>query len=482
MFSSPAAVTDSLPKDTINISGNFIKSLDSIHRIWYVERALHIDHKVISKYQQPEPKISDKEINRKSAALKTIIKIAANDRVKKYIQFYLSDKKRQTEILMGLYKHYFPLLDAGLKKYNLPDELKYLPVAESSLFNFGKSESGAIGIWQLKFAPAKHYGLTINSYIDERKDFRKSSVAAFAYLADLNRIYNDWLLTIAAYNSSPATVNKAVRRAKGKMDFWSIYNYLPPDDRDCVSAFLALIYVMNYYKDYNIKPLEIDYPVEADTVSVYKLLHLRQVSKVMQLPMKQLIEMNPVYTKLIIPENPKGNDLVVPCGYADRFYKLKDSIYHYRDSTINFYLKLTKSDYYNSKDDNVKATTEIYYIVKSNDNLSKVAKYYGVTTSELKKWNHLNSKSIRKGQKLKIIFNTGNDNKPQKPTSKTPNSALPAPNSALPTPSTYKVKPGDSFSKIAKSFGLKTKELLEINNFDEDHIIKPGETIRLKKE
>jgi membrane-bound lytic murein transglycosylase D len=272
-----------------------------------------------------------------------------------------------------------------------------------------KAPNGASGLWQIQYTPAKNYRLNINSFIDERKDFKKSTSAALDYLNDLNKIYNNWLLSIAAYNSSTSTVNKAVRRAKGKMDFWSVYNYLPTEIRDYAPAFIAVVYVMNYYKDYNISPVKTSVVNEADTVLVFKQIHFRQVSKILEIPENLISLMNPVFKNNIIPERTDGFKMALPKGYGDKFYSLKDSIFKYRDSAIVNFIKFPQPPFNSIKADNVKTTTDIIYIVKSGDNLAKISKKYGVSIKDIKKWNRLKSDFLRKGQKLLIYFNTRNN-------------------------------------------------------------------------
>lgn len=563
-----AHIQDSLPKDTLKENPvNILVNLDSLSAMWYVKAALP------EKFQSSvivSSKLTEKEFNRKFSSLKLTVKVPYNEKLKQYIEKYLFEKKSQTEIMIGLMNCYSPVIERIVKANALPDEFKYLPLAESSLYNNAKSESGATGIWQLSFTNAKHYGLEVNSYVDERKDIKKASVAAVKNIIDLNKIYNDWVLSIAAFNTSPAIVNKAIRRAKGKMDFWSIYKYLPQESRDYVPAFIASVYLMNFYKDYQLKPVVIELPEKTDSVKILKQLYFKQVAAVLNIPYKQLCELNPVYKKHIVPERPEGYELALPVGYGGRFFLNKDSIYKYKDSTFKSYIKLPLNYKTELSPEDVKSTTEIYYIVKPNDNLGKIAKNYNVTVSELTKWNRLKGKSIKKGQKLRIIFSTSeskkqafentkkliqespkaniklNDSivKRQKydsiirkaddlfklkkfnesrelykkasvllPVIEYPKSQIININylvrNPIPKKDTvndlrlatkdlrlsidttdvektsgfvlYKIKQGDVLGRIAKAFGMKLKDLMELNEFEENHIIKPGQKIKIRK-
>lgn len=116
----------------------------------------------------------------------------------------------------------------------------------------------------------KIYGLESNSLIDERRDPIKATWAAARYLKEMYDIYGDWNLVIAAYNCGPGTINKAIRRAGGETDYWKIYNLLPKETRGYVPAFIAANYVMTYYCDHNICPMETNIPASTDTVQVTK--------------------------------------------------------------------------------------------------------------------------------------------------------------------------------------------------------------------
>jgi membrane-bound lytic murein transglycosylase D len=520
---------DTLPKDTLihNSEYKIQDFLDSLSKLWSVKEHFTNSpthqltnspthqltnsptHQLTNSpthqlTNSPTHQLSDREYSRRFSAIRSDIRLIYNNKVKKYIETYLFDKRYQTQIMIGLFGNYLPAFDRIMAQKHLPEDLKYLPMAESALFNNAKSPSGAAGIWQLSFSSAIHYGLIVNSFIDERKDPEKSAIAAATCLKDLYDVYNDWLLAIAAYNSSPSIVNKAIRRAKGKMDFWSVYENLPSDSREYIPAFIAAVYVMNYYKDYGLKPFPINLPSEADTVAVSEQLHFKQISSVLKIPLLQISEMNPIYKLNIIPPTsgfrlPASSFLVLPCGYGEKFYALRDSIYKYRDSTITSFFKLYQaSDLMPQASDLITQSSElIYYIVKTNDNLAKIAKSYNVTVSDLKKWNHLRSKPLKKGQKLKIYFTVKGKPETQNPELKThlkPDTVLKSDTSKVISPKPlplpvhtagdyiiYKVREGDSFYKIANTYGVTVKDILELNSFDDTTIIKPGQVIKIKK-
>lgn len=138
---------------------------------------------------------------------------------------------------------YFDMMDDVLSEYGLPNQLKYLAVIESHLKNNARSWAGAVGPWQFMPATARVMGLRVNKYVDERRDYKKSTYAAAKYLTHLYGLYGDWLLVIAAYNGGPGKVNSAIKRS-GSKDFWKLQNYLPAESRNHVKKFIATHYIM----------------------------------------------------------------------------------------------------------------------------------------------------------------------------------------------------------------------------------------------
>ena len=222
----------------------------------------------------------------------TIIEMPYNEVVQQFIDRYSGRLRRSVSYMLGAQNFYIPIFEQALETYGMPLELKYLPVIESALNPKAVSRVGATGLWQFMVTTGKQYGLEVNSMVDERCDPVKSSYAAANYLSDLYKIFGDWNLVIAAYNCGPDNINKAIHRANGAKDYWEIYPYLPKETRGYVPAFIAANYIMNYYCDHNICPMTTTLPVKTDTVMVDRDVHFEQISKVLNIPLDLIANLN----------------------------------------------------------------------------------------------------------------------------------------------------------------------------------------------
>ena len=259
----------------------------------------------------------------------TIMEMAYNDVVQKFIDRYSGRLRRSISYMLGASNFYMPIFEEALEMYQLPLELKYLPIIESALNPKAVSRVGATGLWQFMLATGKQYGLQVNSLVDDRRDPVKSSHAAARYLRDLYKIFGDWNLVIAAYNCGPENINKAIRRAGGtNKDYWHIYPYLPRETRGYVPAFIAANYIMTYYSLHNICPMTTRLPAKTDTVK--RSVHLEQVAAVMGLNIDLLRSLNPMYRRDIIPGSTEPMALRLPLSDTGRFIDMEDSVYNYR--------------------------------------------------------------------------------------------------------------------------------------------------------
>ena len=216
-------------------------------------------------------------------------------------------------------------------------------------------------------------------------------------------MYDDWTLALAAYNCGPGNVNKAIKRAGGVKDYWEISNYLPGETRNYVPAYIGAVYIMNYFKEHKIVPLEYDYPLVSDTIMITnKSLSFQQITSVLDISEELLTNLNPQYKKNYIPSSETGLALRLPLEYTIRFLQDEDKIYAYNENseqsenngnnqTDNEQLKLNESKY-------------IYYTVQEGDSFIKVTeKYDGVNTEDLRKLNNMSSDArIIPGDIIKI--------------------------------------------------------------------------------
>ena len=284
-------------------------------------------------------------INRLSR-MPSIMEMAYNDVVQKFIDRYSGRLRHSISYMLGASNFYMPIFEEMLDRYQLPLELKYLPIIESALNPNAVSRVGATGLWQFMLTTGKQYGLQVNSLVDERRDPLKASEAAAQYLRDLYRIFGDWNLVIAAYNCGPGNIYKAIHRANGEKDYWKIYPYLPKETRGYVPAFIAANYMMTYYSLHNICPMTTRLPAQSDTVMVSRDLHLEQVAAVVGINIDLLRSLNPMYRRDIIPGNTAPMPLRLPLTEAGKFIDLEDSVYNYRADEL-----LTKRTEVEVKDD-----------------------------------------------------------------------------------------------------------------------------------
>jgi membrane-bound lytic murein transglycosylase D len=251
-----------------------------------------------------------------------------NNVVQKFIDQYTGKLNRTISFCLGAGNFYIPLFEEALEHHGLPLELKYLPIIESSLNPIARSKAGAVGLWQFMLATGKRYDLEVNSLVDERQDPVKSTWAAARYLKELYNIYGDWSLVIAAYNYGPGNVNKAIHRAGGVADYWTIYPYLPTETRGYVPAFIAANYVFNYHKEHGIFPLESNLPTLCDSIVLNEPVHFEQIAAKLDISVEELRDLNPQYRADVIPSGyGKSYVLRIPYNHVNNFIDLQDSIF-----------------------------------------------------------------------------------------------------------------------------------------------------------
>ena len=276
------------------------------------------------------PTYTKEEYINRLSRLPTVMEMAYNEVVQKFIDRYSGRLRHSISYMLGASNFYIPIFEEALEVYQLPLELKYLPIIESVLNPKAVSRAGATGLWQFMIGTGKQYGLKVNSHVDERRDPVKSSMAAARYLRDLYKVFGDWNLVIAAYNCGPENINKAIHRAKGEKDYWRIYPYLPKETRGYVPAFIAANYIMTYYSQHNICPMTTRLPAKADTVMVSKNVHLEQVAEVVGINIDLLRSLNPMYRRDVIPGASEPLPLRLPLTEVGKFIDMEDSVYTYK--------------------------------------------------------------------------------------------------------------------------------------------------------
>lgn len=356
--------------------------------------------------------------------LPNIMEMPYNEIVQKFIDRYTGRLRRSVSYMLGASNFYMPIFEDALMAYDVPLELKYLPVIESALNPKATSRVGAAGLWQFMPSTGKQYGLEINSLVDERRDPVKSSYAAARFLRDLYKIYGDWSLVIAAYNCGPENVRKAIQRSNGKADYWSIYTYLPRETKGYVPAFIAANYVMTYYCDHNICPMRTTLPAKTDTVTVTRDVHLKQIADVCGVSLDELRALNPQYRRDIVNGNSKPSAIRLPISVVNSFISNEDSIYNYQadqlftrrslvevDESVQPRSSYSRKSYSSSsstgrskkgKKNKKKSTRSKSVTIKNGDTLSEIAARHHTTVKKLRKLNGISGSNIRAGKKIKV--------------------------------------------------------------------------------
>ncbi|WP_299883639.1 LysM peptidoglycan-binding domain-containing protein [uncultured Lacinutrix sp.] len=399
---------------------------------------------------------------------RTPFNVEYNPQLESIIKRWLKNRHQSMERLMGLSKYYFPMFERELDNYNIPLEMKYLAIVESALKPRAKSRVGATGLWQFMFATGKQYGLNVSSYVDERSDPIKSTKSASRYLAKLYEIFGDWDLALAAYNSGPGNVSKAIRRSGGYKNYWNIRSNLPRETAGYVPAFLATMYIFEYAEEHGFvqhKP-KFNY-VETDTIHVKQMITLDQVSEFTGVKIETLQFLNPSYKLDIIPYiKGKNYTLRLPRNVVGAFVNNEQQMYAYAKAEFDKREKPLPQL--------LKADTKTRYKVRQGDYLGKIARKFGVRVSQIKKWNGLRSNNLKIGQRLTIF--------PRNPSSVTKKAVKANKNSnANFNGKTYKVKSGDSLWSISQKFpGVSVENIKEWNDISGTKL-KPGMTLKVSK-
>ena len=440
---------------------------------------LEIDKDVWNKYgfrEDEVPAYDDSVYMQRiqTLAYETTMPLTFNSHVKSFIELYANRRRQQSSRMLGLSYVYFPMFEEYLSKYNLPLELKYLAMVESALNPTAGSKAGAKGLWQFMKGTGAEYGLRASTLVDDRFDPEKETEAACQYLKSLYARYEDWFLVLAAYNSGPGTVNKAIIRAGGVKNYWAIWPYLPAETRGYVPAFIAVTYVMNYAPEHNLYPMNPGLLMHGtDTVMVHDRVGFDQINECIGVPMEDLVFFNPQYTKRIVPGTKEyAYSLRMPTKYTLRFVQLEDSIYSYVS-------KAEKArEYIEEKVEEV--SDSFVHVVKKGESLGSIARKYHVTVSKIKKWNHLKRETIHVGQRLTIYRSGAPMAQVSKPKSSGSDSKSSSKASKSTSTKTHTVKKGETLSSVARKYGCTVNDLKKWNGL-KNNKVKTGQKLKIKK-
>ena len=489
------AIEGLLPEDyTLDVT-------DSLLSLWYVHSSMRKGDTVSFNMDSVHfrSSVTDKEYLQRLADMNSFITLPFNETVRNYIILYSEKMPTKMSSMLALSQYYFPIFEEIFDRYGLPKELKYMAVIESAFNPVAVSRAGAKGMWQFMYNTAKMYGLTINSFVDERLDPVKSADAAARYMRDAYRIFGDWNLAISSYNCGSGNVNKAMRRS-GSREFWPVYNYLPRETRGYVPAFVGAMYAFTYYREHGLVPETDSMPVQVDTFHIRRMLHFQQVSALTGVPVEMLKKLNPQYVHDIVPGTAKEEYVLrLPYQYTSKFIENEDSVYAYNAKEY-----FSPATLQNIAVSGSASSQRIAYKVKSGDYLGRIASRYHVTVKQIMEWNHLRNTNLRVGQVLYIYgkFNgpvaqsSGASSKSSAASSSKGSASSdgatrasskgsaatppPADSAAEGTYTVYVVKSGDSLYRISQDYpGVSADDIMKFNGIGTD--IRPGMKLKIPK-
>lgn len=335
---------------------------------------------------------------------KTPFNVEYNPVLEQVIKSFLKNRRSSLERLMSLSDYYFPMFEQEMSNQKIPLEMKYLAIIESALNPKARSRAGATGLWQFMYATGKSYGLEVNNYVDERSDPVRSTKAAAKYLNELYKIFGDWDLTLAAYNSGPGNVTKAIRRSNGKTNYWNLRPYLPRETAGYVPAFLATLYIFEYAKEHGFKPQKrANHLFQTDTIRVKQAIPFKDIAEITGMDVQDIQFFNPSYQLDVVPYVEGRNYAVrLPISEIGKFVSNEQAIYNYlneqKAQREQLLPEVAKGEQYAGG----KSTKKTIYTVKKGDNLGKIASRHGVSINNLKRWNRMKSNKVRVGQRLSI--------------------------------------------------------------------------------
>ncbi|MBQ7279688.1 MAG: transglycosylase SLT domain-containing protein [Bacteroidales bacterium] len=381
----------------------YMEVYDSLMSSYYMQKYAtgHVRHAgvdVLESFDQ----VADSVIVRRLQSIHTVMPLTYNSEVRAFIRMYLRIMANKLDVMLTLSEYYNPMFEDVLNRYGVPEELKYLPIIESALNPLATSRMGAAGLWQFMYSTGKLYGLEVNSVIDDRRDPHKSSDAAARYLRDLYSVFGDWQLAIAAYNCGPGNINKGIARSGGKSSFWEIYPNLPRETRGYIPAFVAAIYVMNFYRDHGLQPSAFEMPIHSDTVTLHQDVLMCYVEQATGVSMSELRSLNPQYRADYIPASSGAYTLCLPTTRMNTFISNIDSVYKWSSDSLSRKPIVVAAAKGGKVGKGKGDSSARYHVVKRGETLSSVARKYGTTVKALKKKNRIKGDRISVGQRIRV--------------------------------------------------------------------------------
>lgn len=393
-------------------------------------------------------------------SLQKMVPLTYNQSVQSYINLYVYKRRPFIERLLGEGKYYFPIFEKAMLEAGLPGELKYLPVIESALNPFAVSRVGATGPWQIMYGTGKDYGLQINSSLDERRDPYRSSQAAARYFKDMFQRYGDWLLVIASYNCGKGNVDKAIRRAKGPRDFWSIQRFLPRETRTYVPAFIAATYIMNYAGLHGLHIPNASFFPHPDTLQINQKVSLISLANNLCVSKDEIRLLNPQFRKNWVEGKEEAPvNILVPGGNSERIPEILNFLKSNPD-------QFDSSNLNDDPDKSGKSMVSrmVHHKVRRGETLMDLAHHYSCKVEEIQALNHLHSRKLVSGQRLRI-------------------KEIVSINESYNVPSAgrithYKVRKGDTLQSIAMQFNITIRQIKGLNRLH-SNLVRKGQNLKL---
>jgi len=478
------SVRDSIPIE-LHFS-NFDRNLDSLMRIWYIQQIIadpmtdEIDDE-LAPFMPAE--FHDSIYILRLQKIPSLVNLTYNNVVRSCIHVYTMRRRDQMEVMLGLSVYYFPMFDEIFDFYEIPLELRYLAVVESALNPIARSPVGATGIWQFMLATGRQYNLPVTTFVDMRRDPVAATHAAARFLKDLYSIYNDWTLAMAAYNCGAGNVNRAIRRAGGKTNFWEIYPYLPRETRMYVPLYIGATYAFHYYREHGFTPRYVGVPPVSDTIMVRKNINLAQIAEVMDIPLRLLRDLNPQYLRDVIPGSSSPHPLRLPIAYVGDFIDMEDTIASHRANVLlasNFRpLAPAAGTAAASASASTAGRERVTHTIRSGESLSTIAQRYRVTVANLQAWNNLSSTRIVAGRQL-VVWVLPNQTTTTLAASSQPTTTVTASAAAGGNVTYHTVRSGDTVWGIAQQYsGVTVNDILSWNNLSRNSVIQPGMRLRI---
>lgn len=396
-----------------------------------------IDAVIASVDQRAEiqaPESGDEEVGDEITHARTgEIPLELNDDVERWISYFTVRDQERFQRFLERGEKYRPMITAVLKDQGIPTEIYYQAMIESGFATHATSTASAVGIWQFIPGTGRRYGLRIDSYVDERRDPMRATIAASLYLKDLYNVFQSWYLAMAAYNAGEGRIMGAIMRAKTR-DFWEMVRgrALPAETMNYIPKFLAATIIGHNPRRYGMDEIRPDMMPVLTSVTVPSPMSLQDIAKVTGVELETLKAVNPHLLRGITPPGDATYRLWVPKDQAPSFAGQDERLAALRLRG----LKAVVADAH--------VPSGKVHKVSRGDTLTSIAIKYGTTTAALKRLNRMSNSNVKIGTRLKV---TGSKNSA----------------AAAAAAKHYKVKRGDNLDVIAKRFKVSIDDLKRLN-------------------